>query len=32
LSEILKTKVDLIPQKDIRPELKDAILAEAIQL
>jgi len=32
LSEILKTKVDLIPQKDIRPELKDTILAEAIQL
>lgn len=32
LSEILNIKVDLIPRKDIRPELKDTILKEAIQL
>jgi predicted nucleotidyltransferase len=32
LSEILNTKVDLIPKKDIRPELKDTILKEAISL
>ena len=30
LSRILKTKVDLIPKEDIRPELKDKILAEAV--
>jgi uncharacterized protein len=30
LSRILKTKVDLIPKEDIRPELKDRILAEAV--
>ncbi len=30
LSEILKTKVDLIPKEDVRPELKDIILKEAV--
>ena len=32
LSEILQIKVDLIPKKDLRPELKDTILKEAINL
>jgi hypothetical protein len=32
LSEILNIKVDLIPKKDIRSELKDTILKEAINL
>ena len=32
LSEILQIKVDLIPKKDLRPELKETILKEAINL
>ena len=32
LSRILKVKVDLIPKKDVRPELKERILAEAVSL
>lgn len=32
LSEILKMKVDLIPKEDLRPELKDSILKEAVNL
>lgn len=32
LSEILGIKVDLIPKKDIRPELRKVILKEAIYL
>lgn len=32
LSEILNTRVDLIPNKDIRPELKETISREAINL
>ncbi|MCX5885887.1 MAG: nucleotidyltransferase family protein [Proteobacteria bacterium] len=32
LSKILKTKVDLIPKEDLRPELKDSILKEALYL
>jgi predicted nucleotidyltransferase len=32
LSKILKTKVDLIPKEDLRPELKDSILKEAFYL
>lgn len=32
LSEILKIKVDLIPKEDVRPELKDIILKEAIAI
>lgn len=30
LSKILRTKVDLIPREDIRPEIRDRILAEAV--
>ncbi|MBM4147010.1 MAG: nucleotidyltransferase family protein [Nitrospira sp.] len=30
LSKILKTKVDLIPKNDVRPELKAKILREAV--
>ncbi|MBC8204999.1 nucleotidyltransferase family protein [bacterium] len=30
LSEILGIKVDLVPEKDIRIELKDGILSEAV--
>ena len=32
LSEILGTKVDLIPKEDIRPELKDRILEETVYI
>lgn len=32
LSDLLGVKVDIVPKKDIRPELKDEILAEAIYL
>lgn len=32
LRKILKTKVDLIPKEDIRPELKDIILKETVYL
>lgn len=32
LSEILKTKVDLVPKEDIREELKEKILEETIYL
>lgn len=32
LSKILKVKVDLIPRDDLRPELKDDILKEALFL
>jgi uncharacterized protein len=30
LSRVLKTKVDLIPKEDIRPELKERILRETV--
>lgn len=30
LSKILKVKVDLIPKEDVRPELKAAILNQAV--
>lgn len=30
LTKILKTKVDLIPKNDVRPELKAKILREAV--
>ncbi len=30
LTKILKTKVDLIPKNDVRPELKAKILKEAV--
>lgn len=32
LSEILEIRVDLIPKDDLRPELRDSILKEAISL
>lgn len=32
LSEILETKVDLIPKEDLREELREAILKEAVYL
>lgn len=32
LSEILKIKVDLIPKEDVRPELKEIILKEAVSI
>ena len=32
LTKILKTKVDLIPKSEIRPELKARILKEAVPL
>ena len=32
LSELLGIKVDLVPKKDVRPELKEIILNEAIYL
>jgi predicted nucleotidyltransferase len=32
LSEILDKKVDLIPKRDVRPELKEQILKEAVYL
>ncbi len=32
LSKILKRKVDLIPREDIRPELKESILREAVSV
>jgi predicted nucleotidyltransferase len=32
LKKILKMKVDLIPKKNLRPELKDRILNEAIYI
>jgi len=32
LSDLLKTKVDLIPKESIRPELKERILKEAVYL
>lgn len=32
LSELLGIKVDLVPKKDVRPELKERILKEAIYL
>jgi predicted nucleotidyltransferase len=32
LSELLGIKVDLVPRKDIRPELKERILKEAVYL
>jgi hypothetical protein len=30
LTKILKVTVDLIPKEDIRPELRDRVLAEAV--
>jgi uncharacterized protein len=32
LSDLLKTKVDLIPKESIRPELKERILKEVVYL
>lgn len=32
LSELLGVKVDLVPKKDVRPELKESILKEAVYL
>ncbi len=32
LSELLGVKVDLVPKKDVRPELKERILKEAVYL
>ncbi len=32
LSELLGIKIDLVPKKDLRPELKDRILSEAVSL
>jgi len=32
LSELLGVKVDLIPKKDVRPELRERILKEAVYL
>lgn len=32
LSELLGIKVDIVPKKDVRPELKERILKEAIYL
>lgn len=32
LSDILKIKVDLIPKEDVRPELKEIILKEAVSI
>jgi predicted nucleotidyltransferase len=32
LSELLGVKVDLVPKKDVRPELKERILNEAVYL
>ncbi|MBN2487757.1 MAG: nucleotidyltransferase family protein [Methanosarcinaceae archaeon] len=32
LSELLGIKVDLVPRKDIRPELKESILKETVYL
>jgi predicted nucleotidyltransferase len=32
LSELLGVKIDLVPKKDLRPELKDRILSEAVAL
>ena len=32
LSDILKAKVDLVPKEDMRPELRERILAEVIYL
>ena len=32
LSELLKTKVDLVPKEDIREELKEKILKETVYL
>ena len=32
LSEILKVKVDLVPKRDVREELRETILAEAVPI
>lgn len=32
LSELLEVKVDLVPREDIRPELRDTIEAEVLEL
>ncbi len=32
LSELLGVKVDVVPKKDVRPELKERILKEAVYL
>jgi predicted nucleotidyltransferase len=32
LSEILGVKVDLVPKKDVREELREIILAEAVAI
>jgi len=32
LSEVLGTKVDLVPERDVREELREAILRETIRL
>lgn len=32
IAELLKTKVDLVPRKNIRPELREIILGEVVYL
>ena len=32
LSQLLKAKVDLVPERDVRAELRDAILKEAVSV
>lgn len=32
LSDLLKTKVDLVPKEDVRPELKNRILQEVVRI
>lgn len=32
LSDLLGAKIDLVPKKDLRPELKDRVLSEAVAL
>lgn len=32
LSEVLGIKVDLVPKRDVRPELRETILKEAIEV
>ena len=32
LEEVLETKVDLAPKRDVRPELRESVLGEAVPL
>jgi predicted nucleotidyltransferase len=32
ISDLIRTKVDLVPKKDIRPELKERILNEVVYI